>query len=108
MQRIVDNRYMDKKQKVFDFIKGQKHMVVATVNADGTAEAALVGFGQQPDLTIVFGTNTKTRKYVNLERTGLAAIVISDDETSVQMQGTVQQLSGEQQSIYTEAFFAKI
>ena len=51
-------------------------MVIATVGENGEPEAALIGFGQTDDLTLVIGMSGKSRKYKNIMGNPKLALVI--------------------------------
>jgi general stress protein 26 len=56
------------KAELHAYIARQRYGVVATCQADGATESALVGIAVSPDLEIYFDTLGETRKAVNLRR----------------------------------------
>lgn len=98
---------MDKKQKILDFIKKQTHAVVATVNEDNKPEAALVGFGEADDLSLIFGTSTRTRKYKNIQKNPDIAVTISTETTSVQYEGRIVPFEEGELETYKKLYFTK-
>ncbi len=99
---------MDNKQKVLAFLQTQSHMTVSTVSATGMPESSWVGFGEMEDLTLVFGTNSASRKYANLQKNSRVAIVVGNDDTAVQYEGEVNLLEGGALESYKEVLYAKI
>ena len=94
------------KQFLYNFIKQQNLAVVSTLSKDQKPEAALVGFAISEDLEIVFDTVKTSRKYQNLLRNPLVAVVIGwDNETTVQYEGTATELSGPGADRYKEIYF---
>lgn len=97
---------MDKKQEVLAFIKTQRHAVIATTDGQ-MPEAALVGFGEAEDLTLIIGTSKTSRKYRNIQKHNVIALVFGFDETSVQYEGKTSKLEGEELNRYKTLFFSK-
>lgn len=99
---------MDQKQIIRDFLKNRKHMIIAT-ESNGIPEAALVGFAAMEDLNLVFGTDTTTRKFQNIQNNSRVAIVVTDDERrTVQFEGVVSVLIGQELAEYKKVYFTKI
>src|SRR5690242_6079360 len=99
---------MDKKILIANFLKSQKHMVISTVNSKNNPESALVGFAAIDDLSIIFGTTIKTRKYTNLMNNSNVSIVFDDDDAiTVQYEGIVTKLEGEELAKYKNVYFKK-
>ncbi|MDP4011880.1 MAG: pyridoxamine 5'-phosphate oxidase family protein [Candidatus Roizmanbacteria bacterium] len=99
---------MDTKQKALKFIDSQKHMVIATSGPEGQAEAALVGFVHKSDFTLMFGTYNISRKYANILHNSSVAVVFGQDEgLSVQYEGVVSLLEGDELAQYKKIYFAK-
>ncbi len=48
---------------------------IATVSNDNKSESALIGFSETDDLYIIFGTDSKSRKYENLVKNSSIAFV---------------------------------
>lgn len=98
------------KQTILDFLTRQKLMVVSTTTADTTPEAAVVGFSENNNLEIVFGTAKTTRKYTNLQTNNHVACVIGWDEEekiTVQYEGTAQELVGDEREEAMQKHFIK-
>jgi hypothetical protein len=72
------------------FLRRYKLAVQASVAADGSPQAAVVGIAVSDQLEIIFDTLEATRKCVNLRADARIALVIGwDDAITVQLQGTV-------------------
>jgi pyridoxine/pyridoxamine 5'-phosphate oxidase len=94
------------KEFIYSFIKQHRLAVVSTVSKDSKPEAALVGFAVSKNLEIVFDTVTTSRKYKNLlQNPFIAAVIGWDNETTVQLEGTVTELKGEYAGYYKEIYF---
>jgi len=83
-------------------------MVVCSVSENLKPQAALVGFGEMDNLSLIFGTSTKTRKFSNLMKNPSVAIVFDDSEgITVQYEGTISLFENDEFSKYKEAYFRK-
>lgn len=61
---------------------------IATISADGSPQAALVGIGVTDDLRLVFDTSAKSRKHANLLRDPRVAVVVGGSgEQTLQYEG---------------------
>ena len=100
---------MNNEQKILlDFIKEQTLCVLATVHANGTPEAAVIEFGETPQLEIIFDTLSSSRKYANLIRNPNVALVIGWDENiTAQFEGIATELAGEDRQRCTALYFSK-
>ncbi|GAA3110357.1 pyridoxine/pyridoxamine 5'-phosphate oxidase [Kribbella aluminosa] len=77
------------------FVRKAREGVVATVDADGSPEAALVGMAVTDAGDVLFDTYTATRKVDNIRVHERVALVIGwDDGVSVQVEGSAEILSG--------------
>jgi len=93
---------------VYDFIK-QHDLAVLSTSSDGNQpEAALVGIAISENLEIVFDTVKTSRKYQNLLRNPLVALVIGwDNETTLQYEGTAIELKNtDDDNFLKEIYFA--
>ncbi len=75
------------KKKIFEFLNNNKVAVVSTIHSDeDTPESAVVGFGNNESLELVFGTSNTSRKYKNLQKNPNVSFVIgwSSETGSVQ------------------------
>lgn len=95
-----------KTEYLYNFISKHRYAVVATVSAKGDPEAALVGFAAAPDLRLIFDTVSTSRKYKNLIQNGSIALVIGwDAEKTVQYEGRVKILEGNEMDSMLEVYF---
>lgn len=101
------NNIVDNKQLVKDFLKKQKHMVLATVTND-IPEAALVGFAEMDNLNLIFGTETTSRKFQNIQNNSKIAAVFTDGDISIQYEGIVSVLIGHEIEEYKQKYFEKL
>lgn len=99
---------MVSKQKIYQFLNSQKHMVISSVNASGNPQSAMVGFAQNKNLEIIFGTDMTTRKAQNLSNNHNVAIVVNGNEYNLQYEGKAKQIEGEELEKMQKIFFKKI
>jgi uncharacterized pyridoxamine 5'-phosphate oxidase family protein len=93
---------------ILEFIKNCGLAVIATVTPENNSESALIGFGQTENLELIFGTNNTTRKYGNIMHNPQVSFVIGWDEgQTVQYEGVVHELSGDEMESYKKIYFAK-
>src|SRR6185369_13519133 len=98
------------KKKLLDFLRENKLMVISTVDSEGNKpEAAVVGFAENENLELIFGTSTTTRKYKNIQGNSMVACVIGWDGRfgTVQYEGMVRELSKEESGEYSALLIAK-
>lgn len=104
---------MDKeliKSKVLKFLKSHNLCVISTTHADGSGpEAAVIAFAQTDNLELIFGTSNQSRKYKNFQKDNRAAFAIGWDtsEGTIQYQGVVNELGGEEARKYASIQIAK-
>src|SRR5262245_56854570 len=92
--------------ELLTFLRRHRICVQATVSADGTPQAAVVGFAITDDLELVFDTVDTTRKLVNLRRDGRIAIVIGwDEEQTLQLDGVADEPRGDDLTRLKAAYF---
>lgn len=78
------------------FIRRHRLAVVASTDASGAPQAAVVGLAVTDELELVFDTLGDTRKAQNLRRDGRAAVVVGwDDEQTLQLEGAADELTGQ-------------
>jgi len=96
----------DFKHDLYHFMRRHRIGVIASVNATGLPQAAVIGFAITEDLEIVFDTLNTTRKYANLKNNPRAALVIGwDDEITVQYEGEACELSDSELAKYKQIYF---
>lgn len=95
------------KEILLNYLAHHRLAVLATTNASGQPEAALVGYGITDHFEIVFDTTTVTRKYSNLVLHPKVALVIGwNDERTVQYEGMARQLGGREDDYYRAVYFS--
>lgn len=93
--------------EVYRFMNGERLAVLATSDAWGRPEAALMGFAVTPELEIIFDTVKTSRKYPNLKQNPRVAWVIGcTTEVTVQYEGIAEELSGKELATYKKTYFA--
>ena len=98
---------MIESSELFQFIGRHRLAVLATVNAEGAPEAALVGIAVTPELEIIFDTLQTTRKARNLSANPRAAFVVGcTEEVTLQYEGIAQELTGDELAKYKQTYFA--
>ena len=80
------NQIAMSKEDVWEFIKQQKCLQVATINKDGTPHLTTLFFGILDD-AIVFETFTKSQKIVNLNRDPRIAVLLEDGTLYEELRG---------------------
>lgn len=88
------------------FLRRYKLAVQATVAADGSPQAAVVGIAVSDQLELIFDTLESTRKYRNLSADPRIALVIGwDDAVTVQLQGVVDFPQGAELQRIRDCYF---
>jgi len=95
--------------QIYDFLNTHNLAVISTSNQD-VPEAALIGFGQTKDLTLIFGTSTQSRKYQNLQTNTRVALVIGwgEDSKTVQYEGIATELNKSDVEELVGVYHAKV
>ncbi len=97
------------KQKVLEFMSRYSDCVLATVNEGGGPEAAVVGYSENDQLELVFGTSKDSRKYANILRDSHVAVVFGfEGSTTVQYEGEAKLLEGDDLEVRLVDYFDKI
>lgn len=90
------------------FVREAREGVVATVDAGGNPEAALVGLAVTDEGEVLFDSYTATRKVDNLRANPRAALVIGWGEgMSVQVEGSAEILSGPERDVFGQVYLAQ-
>ncbi|MFN8396313.1 MAG: pyridoxamine 5'-phosphate oxidase family protein [Bacteroidia bacterium] len=97
---------MISKEDLYQFMRRQPLAVVASVNAQGLPESAVVGIAVTPQLEIVFDTVNDTRKYANLLLQPRCSIVIGWEQVTVQLEGFARLLGGSEDENFRECYYA--
>ena len=84
------------KKIISDFVGKKSFCVLATADATGRPEAAVMAYAANKAFVIYFYTEPETRKYKNLLVNKRASVVIGgwENDPTVQMDGLVEELSG--------------
>jgi general stress protein 26 len=84
------------RELIQDFLERHDLAVLATASPSGSPEAALMGIAADGDLSVIFDTLTTTRKYGRLKANPRVALVVGlGSETTLQIEGEAEELSGE-------------
>ena len=76
------------KQDLVAYLRHAKLATIASLAADGSPQAALVGIGVTDDLQLIFDTSTQSRKHANLLRDPRVAVVVGGPgEQTLQYEG---------------------
>jgi general stress protein 26 len=90
------------------FVRDVGQGVVATVDAGGNPEAALVALAITDEAELVFDSLTTARKVRNIHDHHRVAVVVGWDEgVSVQVEGVAQVLSGDERTVYGEVYLSQ-
>ncbi len=99
---------MDQKAFVLDFLRQHHLAVLATADETGKPEAAVLGFAETDAFELIFNTSNTTLKFQNLQKNPRVAVVIGWDKgQTVQYEGTVREVSGDEAARYREILYAK-
>jgi hypothetical protein len=95
------------RDELIRFLRRYKLAVQASVAADGTPQAAVVGIAVSDRLEIIFDTLESTRKYRNLRADPRIALVIGwDDEITAQIEGVVDFPTGSELERIRQCYFS--
>jgi general stress protein 26 len=97
------------KTELLAYMRGHTLAVVATVNAAGTPEGALVGVGVTDKHELIFDTVSASRKHANLVLRPRVAVTFSGPgEQTLQYEGVAFPVStnGTTDASYREAYYA--
>lgn len=76
--------------ELIEFLRSEKLGVQTSIAADGSPQAAVVGYAVSDDLEIVFDTSPTSRKAANYARDARAAFVVWRGETTAQLEGRAE------------------
>jgi hypothetical protein len=88
------------------FLRKQRYCVQASVAAGGAPQAAVVGYAVSDRLELIFDTLASTRKAQNLRRDARIAIVVWEGEQTLQLEGVVDEPSGDDLQRLKQLYFA--
>lgn len=83
----------------------RQYAALATASRDGLPEAAPLRYAVTDEFELVMGTLRTSRKWANLQRNPAVAVVVWDDEFSIQIEGTFDEPVGSDQD-RLRSFFA--
>lgn len=96
---------------LLQFMRSEKYAVQASVSADGSPQAAVVGIAVTDAFEIVFDTVASSRKAPNLRANPSIAFVIGGtrdgDERTVQYEGIADEPSGSERDRLLAVYYAK-
>jgi len=92
--------------EIVELLRHHKLAVIASIADDGAPQAALVGIAVSEQLEIVLDTLTSTRKFHNIVRDGRVALVISEGELTIQIEGHADVLGGAELERLQQTYFA--
>src|SRR5262245_62871983 len=85
------------RSELLAFLRRHRYAVQASVAADGSPQAAVVGVAVTGELELVFDTLGTSRKAQNLRRDARIALVVGwDDAQTVQLQGMADEPTGQE------------
>jgi len=95
------------KEELIDYISARQFTVISTIG-DDYPESACVEFGND-GLTLIFDTNSQSRKFKNLQKSPKVSLVIGwEDERTVQYEGNATLLKeGPELERLKHAYFKK-
>lgn len=85
----------ESKEKAGKIIAAGEFFVLSTASRKGQPESAVLLYGYDTKANLYFYTSKESRKYQNLIDNPLVSIVIYNDEGYLQIEGHVEELSGE-------------
>ena len=101
------------RELIHDYLERHDLAVLATASPSGSPAAALIGIAvagksNGQGMAVIFDTLTTTRKYARLKANPRVALVIGlGDETTLQLDGEAEELSGEALAEAKEVYFGK-
>lgn len=92
------------------FLKDQPLCTVATINPEGVPNAATVAFSETVKGDFIIGTDTKSRKSVNIDTNPNVAMTITDVDKryTVQLEGLAHKLSPQEFELYAEEHYRQL
>lgn len=98
------------KKRIYEFFNIHELGVISTIHCDKNApESALVGFGHDTSLNILFGTSNTSRKYANLQKNSFVSFVIGGTRKlgTVQYEGVAREILKEEVSEFLPLLIQK-
>ena len=91
------------KKKIFEFLNNNELGVISTIHSHKNApESAVVGFGNNDSLELIFGTSGNSRKYRNIQQNFNISFVIgwSSETGTIQYEGIAKELTQKEAQEY--------
>lgn len=98
----------EKKKSILDFIKKHRLAVLATTSPENKPEAAVIEFSEKDNFELIFDTFSTFRKYKNIQLNSDVAVVIGRDDITVQYEGEVVELKGDELKEYQKIHITKL
>ena len=101
------------RELIHDYLERHDLAVLATASPSGSPTAALIGIAvvgksNGQGMAVIFDTLTTTRKYARLKANPRVALVIGlGDETTLQLDGEAEELTGEALAEAKQIYFRK-
>jgi general stress protein 26 len=87
-------------------LKAHRLAVLATVAADGSPQAAVIGVAVADDFEVIFDTLKTSRKYANIRHEPRVALELDAGSETLQLQGIAEELSGDELIRCKRIYFA--
>jgi hypothetical protein len=99
------------REKLLTFMRQERYAVQASVTANGTPQAAIIGVVVTDRFEVFFDTLNDSRQAVNLRHNPTSALVIgaaaADSERTVQLEGVADEPSGADLVRLLELYFSR-
>jgi len=97
------------KHQLLKILRQNNLMTVATLAENDQPSAAIVEFLAEDDLSVVFATNRRFRKYKNLKAHPLVALTVgSYEDVVIQYEGVAVELNNEEKRPYTNKLASRM
>lgn len=97
-------------KKVYEFIKTRHLAVLSWVNKEALPESSVIGFSENGDCVLFFGTYDTSRKYANFRqnRMNVSVVIGWEHGKTVQLEGVVERITEQEIEKVKKDFLAKI
>jgi len=89
---------------IYNFLRSNSHMTLATASKDGRPEAAMMRYILKDDYVLFYVTSKRYRKYQNLLANPNAACVVTNDSKTLQIDATPEPIGTDDEAIIRELF----
>lgn len=97
---------MTQQERIKKFIKTKDLTVISTVDSNNVPESAVIRFARTPNLSLIFNTFKKSKKYKNLMVNPSVSFVIGwDERITVQYVGVAQEVHDKELEEYKKLFY---